>query len=37
MKNKIDEIKKWKEKINRKDLKYTTQKFIYDFQQYKTI
>ena len=30
----IDEIKKWKEKIKRKDLKYETKKHIYDFRQY---
>ena len=30
----IDEIKKWKEKIKRKDLKYETKKHINDFRQY---
>ena len=35
--NKIDEIRKWEEKIKRKDLKYETKVYIYDFQQYKTI
>ena len=32
-----NEIKKWEEKIKRKDSKYKTKKFIYDFQQYHTI
>ena len=37
-KNEIDEIKKWEEKIKRKDLKYKTkQKYINDFQQFETI
>ena len=31
-KNEIDEIKKLKEKIKRKDLKYETKKHIYEFQ-----
>ena len=37
IKNEIDEIKKWEGKIKRKDLKYETKKYIYDFQQYETI
>ena len=36
-KNEIDEIKKLKEKIKGKDLKYETKKHIYEFQQYETI
>ena len=36
-KNEIDEIKKLKEKIKRKDLKYETKKHIYEFQQYETL
>ena len=35
--NEIDKIKKWEEKFKRKDLKYETKKYIYDFQQYETI
>ena len=34
--NEIDEIWKW-EKIKQKDLKYETNKYIYDFQQSETI
>ena len=30
-------IKKWEEKIERKDLKYEGSKYKHDFQQYKTI
>ena len=37
IKNEIKEIKKWKEKINLKDLKYEPGKYKYDFQQYKKI
>ena len=37
IKNEIDEIKKWEEKINRKDLKYKTNKYTYNFQQFETI
>ena len=37
IKNEIDEIKKWKEKIKRKYLKYEAKYYIYDFQEYKTI
>ena len=36
-KNEIHEIRKWEEKIKRKDLKYETKKHIYDFQQYEKI
>ena len=34
--NEIDEIEKWEEKIKRKDLKYETKKYIYDFQIFET-
>ena len=34
IKNEIDEMKKCEEKIKRKDLKYETKKYTYDFQQY---
>ena len=37
IKNEIYEIKKWREKIKRKDLKYETGKYKYDFQKYQTI
>ena len=37
IKNEIDEIKKWEEKIKRKDLIYKVNKYKYDFQQYETI
>ena len=37
IKNEIDEIKKWEEKIRRKDLVYIANKYTYDFQQYKII
>ena len=33
----IYEIKKWEEKIKREDLKYKTNNYTYDFQQYETI
>ena len=36
IKNEIDEIRKWEEKINQKDLKYKTKKHLYDFKQFKT-
>ena len=32
IKNEIDEIKKWEDKIKRKNLKYETSKYIDDFQ-----
>ena len=31
--NEKDEIKKWEEKTSRKDFKYKTKKYTYDFQQ----
>ena len=34
IKNKLDDLKKWEEENKIKDLKYETQKYIYDFQQY---
>ena len=37
IKNKIDEIRKWEEKIERKSLKYKTNKYLCDFQQFETI
>ena len=37
IKNEIDYIKKWEEKIKRKDLKYEIKKYIYDFQPFETI
>ena len=36
-KNEIDKTKKWEEIIKRKDLKYETNKYRLDFQQFKTI
>ena len=35
--NEPDEIKKWGDKIKRKDLKHITSKYKYDFQQNETI
>ena len=35
VKNEIDEIKKWEEIIERKDLKYETNRYRFDFQQFK--
>ena len=35
VKNEIDEIKKWEEIIERKDLKYETNRYRFDFQQVK--
>ena len=32
-----NDIKRWKSKINQKDLKHETKKYIYDFQQYNAI
>ena len=29
-------MKKWREKIKRKDLKYETNNYVYDFQQFET-
>ena len=37
IKNEIDEIRKWEEKIKQKDLKYKPNKYLYDFQQFETI
>ena len=37
IKNEIHEIKKWEEKVWRKDLIYKANKYKYDFQQYETI
>ena len=37
IKNEIDEIKKWKDKIKWKVLKHETNKDIYDVQQFGTI
>ena len=37
VKNEIYKIKKSEEKIKRKDLKYETNKYVYDFQQFETI
>ena len=37
LKNEMDEIKKWEEKIKSKDLKFETKKYLHDFQQHKTI
>ena len=31
IKNEIDEIRKWDQKIKRKGLKYRTNKYLYDF------
>ena len=36
IKYEIDEIKKWKNKIKQKDLKYETNRYKQDFQQFKT-
>ena len=37
MKNEIYEIKKWENKIKRKDLKNETNRYKYDFQQFEAI
>ena len=37
IKNEIDEIKKWEDKIKHKYLKYEANKNTYDFQQFETI
>ena len=34
IKNEIGEINNWEEKIKRKDFKYETKKYIYDFQKH---
>ena len=35
--NEVDEIRKWEEKIKRKDSKYITKNFLHAFQQFETI
>ena len=30
-------LENWKKKLSRKDLKYKTNKYLYDFQQFETI
>ena len=37
IKNEIDEIKKWENKIKRKDLKFETNRYIFDFQRFEKI
>ena len=37
IKNEINENKKWEDKIKQKDLKYETNKYIYNFQQFEMI
>ena len=37
IKNEIDDIKKFEKKIKRKDLKFETNRYIFDFQQFETI
>ena len=37
IKNEIDEIKKWEDKIKGKYLKLETNKYMYDFQQFEMI
>ena len=38
IKNEIDELEKWENKIKQKDLKYATNKeYTYDFQKFETI
>ena len=37
IKNEIHEIKKWEEKVRRKDVIFKANKYKYDFQQYETI
>ena len=37
IKNRTGEIKTWEEIIERKDLKYETNKYRFDFQQFKTM
>ena len=36
IKNEVYEIKKWENKIRRKDLKYEANKYVFDFQRFKT-
>ena len=37
IKNEINDIKKWENKIKRKDLKYETNRYKFDFQQFETL
>ena len=37
IKNEIDEVRKWEEKIKQKDLKYETKVCLYDFQKFETM
>ena len=37
IKNEVDEIKKWENKVKQKDLRYETNKYVYDFQKFETI
>ena len=37
IKNEVDEIKKWENKAKRKDLRYETNKYVYDFQKFDAI
>ena len=37
IKNEIDEIRRWEEKIDQKELKYKTNKYLCDFQKFETI
>ena len=37
IKNEMNKIKKWEERIKRGDLKYKTKNYTYDFQQYETV
>ena len=36
IKKELSDIKKWEEKIKRKDLTYETKNYVYHFQQYDT-
>ena len=37
IRNELNEIKKLEERIDRNDLKYETNKYVYNFQQFETI
>ena len=37
IKNETDKIRKWQEKFEGKDLKYKTNKYLYDFQKFETL
>ena len=37
IKNEINDIKKWENKIKRKDLKYKTNRYNFDFQQFEIL